>query len=73
MPPSGCSMSYMTAKTPLDSESWEYRDYYFKNPGEQGLEYSNNHTHLQKYQDRYYLFYVAEIDLTQLEDYNTNS
>ncbi|MGN1339233.1 MAG: glycoside hydrolase family 43 protein [Oscillospiraceae bacterium] len=57
MPPPGCSMSYMTTKTPLDPDSWEYRDYYFKNPGEQGLEYSNNHTHLQKYQGRYYLFY----------------
>ena len=56
-PPPGCSMSYMTTKTPLDPESWEYRGHYFKNPGEQGLEYSNNHTHLQKYQDRYYLFY----------------
>lgn len=55
--PPGCSMSYMTTKTPLDSESWVYRDYYFANPGEQGLEYSNNHTHLQKYQGRYYLFY----------------
>ena len=56
-PPPGCSMSYMTTKTPLDTDSWEYRDYYFKNPGEQGLEYSNNHTHLQKYQGKYYLFY----------------
>lgn len=55
--PPGCSMSYMTTKTPLDPDSWVYRDYYFKNPGEQGLEYSNNHTHLQKYQEKYYLFY----------------
>lgn len=55
--PPSCSMAYMITKTPLDPESWEYRDYYFKNPGEQGLEYSNNHTHLQKYQDKYYLFY----------------
>ncbi|MBP1559973.1 MAG: family 43 glycosylhydrolase [Oscillospiraceae bacterium] len=55
--PPSCSMSYMTTETPLDPESWVYRDYYFKNPGEQGLEYSNNHTHLQKYQGKYYLFY----------------
>ena len=55
--PPSCSMSYMTTKTPLDPDSWVYRDYYFKNPGEQGLEYSNNHTHLQKYGDKYYLFY----------------
>lgn len=54
-----CSMAYFTTKTPLDSDSWEYRGHYFKNPGEQGLEYSNNHTHLQKYQGKYYLFYHA--------------
>lgn len=57
--PSACSMVYMTTKTPLDPESWEYRGVYFRNPGEQGLEYSNNHTHLQKYSGRYYLFYHA--------------
>ena len=57
IPPPSCSMSYMTTKTPLDPDSWVYRDYYFKNPGEQGMEYSNNHTHLQKYGGRYYLFY----------------
>ena len=59
IPPPGCSMSYMTTKTPLDPDSWVYRDYYFRNPGEYGLEYSNNHTHLQKYCGRYYLFYHA--------------
>ncbi len=52
-----CSMAYLTTKTPLESDSWEYRDWYFKNPGEHGMEYSNNHTHIQKYADRYYLFY----------------
>lgn len=55
--PPQCSMAYLTTKTPLEPDSWVYQDYYFKNPGEQGLEYSNNHTHLQKYQGKYYLFY----------------
>ena len=55
--PPQCSMSYLTTKTPLDPDSCVYQDYYFSNPGEQGLEYSNNHTHLQKYQGKYYLFY----------------
>lgn len=55
--PPQCSMSYMTTKTPLDPDSWVYQGDYFRNPGEQGLEYSNNHTHLQKYQGKYYLFY----------------
>ncbi|MDE7294164.1 MAG: family 43 glycosylhydrolase [Oscillospiraceae bacterium] len=57
--PAACSMAYMTTKTPLDTDSWKYSGDYFKNPGEQGLDYSNNHTHLQKYSDKYYLFYHA--------------
>lgn len=57
VPPPQCSMSYMTTKTPLDPDSWVYQDYYLRNPGEAGLEYSNNHTHLQKYQGNWYLFY----------------
>ncbi len=59
-PPPTCSMAYMTTKTPLDPDSWVYEDYYFKNPGEQGMEYGNNHTHLQKYGDKYYLFYHSQ-------------
>lgn len=55
--PPACSMSYMTTKTPLNSESWEYRDYYLKNPGELGMEYSNNHTHLEKFSGEYYLLF----------------
>lgn len=52
-----CSMSYMTTKTPLITDSWEYEGHYFKNPGEMGFDYSNNHTHLHKYNDKWYLFY----------------
>ena len=52
-----CSMSYMTSKTPLDSDSWVYKGHYFKNPGEMGLNYSNNHTHLHKYAGEWWLFY----------------
>lgn len=55
--PSDCSMSYMTTKTPLDSKSWIYQHHYFKNPGEQGLNYSNNHTSLVKYQNQWYILY----------------
>ena len=55
--PAACSMCYMTSKTPLDTNSWEYKDYYLKNPGELGLSYSNNHTHLQKYNGKYFLMY----------------
>jgi len=56
-PPSQCSMSYMTSKTPLDPDSWVYQDYYFKNPGDNGMDYSNNHTRIHKYNGQYYLFY----------------
>ncbi|MBR3668087.1 MAG: family 43 glycosylhydrolase, partial [Ruminococcus sp.] len=55
--PSMCSMVYMTTKTPLDPESWEMKGECFKNPGLSGLEYSNNHTHMHKYKDKWYMFY----------------
>lgn len=55
--PSQCSMVYMTTKTPLDPESWEMKGEYFVNPGTAGFDYSNNHTHLHKYQGEYYIFY----------------
>ena len=55
--PTRCCMSYMTTKTPLVTDSWVYRDNYFKNPGESGFDYSNNHTHLHKYKGKWYLFY----------------
>lgn len=58
---SACSMCYMTTKTPLVSDSWVYRDDYFANPGIFGMEYSNNHTHLEKFGDKWYLFYHALI------------
>lgn len=56
-PPAACSMSYMTTKTPLDPESWEYRGHYFLNPGEAGMDYSNNHTHIHKYKGQWYVIY----------------
>lgn len=55
--PSMCSMVYMTTKTPLDSSSWEMKGEYFKNPGLSGFDYSNNHTHLHKFNGEYYIFY----------------
>lgn len=55
--PGACSMAYMTTKTPLDTDSWVYRNDYFCNPGESGLGYSNNHSHLHKYMGKYYMFH----------------
>ena len=59
--PSSCSMAYMTSKTPLDMDSWEYKGHYFINPGEAGMNYSNNHSHFMKYKNQYYIFYHALI------------
>ena len=55
--PTICCMSYMTSKTPLVSESWQYQHNYMKNPGEYGFEFGNNHTHLHKYRGKWYIFY----------------
>lgn len=55
--PTLCCMSYMTSPTPLISESWKYEDNILRNPGDEGLEHSNNHTHLHKYKGEWYMFY----------------
>ncbi|MCQ2146124.1 MAG: glycoside hydrolase family 43 protein [Bacteroidales bacterium] len=55
--PPRCSMAYMLPDGDyLEQSSWKYQDYYLKNPGEDGFEYSNNHTHLQKYEGKWYVF-----------------
>jgi arabinoxylan arabinofuranohydrolase len=64
--PTQCCISYMTSKTPLVSDSWKYRDNYFKNAGDYNLgPYTNNHTHLFQYKGKYYLAYHA----MYLQDY----
>ncbi len=56
--PNTCSMAYMTTKTPLDTDSWEYRSHYFLNAGEtEGMTWTNNHTHLQEYKDKWYVLH----------------
>lgn len=59
--PTSCSMAYMTSKNPLDMDSWEYKGHYFINPGQVGMNYSNNHTHFMKYKGQYYILYHAMI------------
>ncbi|PKQ46628.1 glycoside hydrolase family 43 protein [Confluentibacter flavum] len=64
--PTVCNMSYMTSKTPLNPDSWKYRDNYFKNAGEDNVgPWTNNHTHLIKFKEKYYLTYHA----MYLQDY----
>jgi arabinoxylan arabinofuranohydrolase len=64
--PTVCNISYMTSKTPLNPDSWKYRDNYFKNTGDVGVgPLTNNHTHLFKFKEKYYLAYHA----MYLQDY----
>ena len=59
-------MSYMTSKTPLNPDSWKYRDNYFKNTGDVNVgPLTNNHTHLFKFKEKYYIAYHA----MYLQDY----
>ena len=55
--PSTCSMCYMVSDTPLVPDSWLYRGEYVPNEGNFGMGWGNNHTHLHKFKDKYYLFY----------------
>ena len=55
-------MAYLTTKTPLDAESWEYRGAYFYNSGQNadgqsGLRWGNNHTHFCEYQGTNYILH----------------
>ncbi len=57
-----CSMAYLTTKTPLVSDSWEYRGAYFYNAGENadgesGHRWANNHTHFMEYKGKNYIFH----------------
>ena len=62
--PSSCSMCYMVTDTPLDPDSWEYRGEYVPNEGnfgDLGADWGNNHTHMHKFNDTYYVFYHGNV------------
>ena len=59
--PSSCSMCYMVSDTPLAPDSWEYRGEYVPNEGNFGMGWGNNHTHLHKFKDKYYLLYHSTL------------
>lgn len=50
----------MTTDTPLAPDSWTYKGEYFANPGTFGYPYGNNHSHLQKFSNAYYLLYHTQ-------------
>lgn len=55
--PQLCTMCYMVSTDPLKPNKWEYKGEYVLNPTSFGYPFSNNHTHMQEYQGKYYLFY----------------
>lgn len=60
--PPAASMAYLTTKTPLDADSWEYRGAYFYNAGENadgnsGLRWANNHTHFCEFEGVNYIIH----------------
>lgn len=59
--PSSCSMCYMVTDDPLNPNAWEYKGEYVPNTGNFGFGWGNNHTHLQKFQGNYYLFYHSMV------------
>ncbi len=68
--PDKCVMAYMTSKTPLDPDSWEYQGVYLKNPTGYNYPFSNNHTHIHKFGNKWYVLYqnVALLDNMKLQD-----
>lgn len=60
--PPTASMAYLTTKTPLVADSWEYRGAYFYNAGENaegssGMRWANNHTHFCSYMGDNYIIH----------------
>ena len=54
--PLPCSIVYMTASDPM-ANKWSYKGVVMPNPGRLGYDFSNNHSHLQKFGNGYYLLY----------------
>lgn len=64
--PEKCTMCYMVADDPLNPDSWVYKGEYLKNPTSYGYPFSNNHSHLHKFKDKYYIFYQNVILLRNM-------
>ena len=52
--PETCTMCYMVTDNPTDPNSWKYKGVYGKHPG---FPSPNNHSHLHKFQGKYYYIY----------------
>lgn len=57
--PGNCSILAMTADDPINGP-WTYAGEILKNPGTFGYPWGNNHSHLQKFGDKYYMIYHTQ-------------
>ena len=59
--PDACSMRYMTINlADALTGKWSDKGVFFKNPGASGYDYGNNHTHMQKFGNYWYLLYHTQ-------------
>lgn len=73
-PSQACSMCYMVCDgDPLVASNWKYGGEYLTNPNTYGYPFSNNHTHLQKFQGKYYILYQSVSLLENMEKLSTAS
>lgn len=57
--PSTCAILSMTTDDPING-TWTYSGELLKNPGNFGYPWGNNHSHLQKFGDNYYMVYHTQ-------------
>ena len=57
--PGAASMVYLTSTDPL-ADDWAYKGQFLANPGTLGFPFGNNHTHLQRFNDSWYLLYHTQ-------------
>lgn len=57
--PGNCSILYMVTDDPMNG-TWTYMGEMLKNPGTFGYPWGNNHSHLQKFGDNYYMTYHTQ-------------
>lgn len=57
--PGNCSILMMQTDDPLSGE-WKYTGEMLRNPGNFGFPWGNNHSHMQKFGDNYYMIYHTQ-------------
>lgn len=57
--PGNCSILMMQTDDPINGE-WKYTGEMLKNPGSFGFPWGNNHSHMQKFGDNYYMLYHTQ-------------